>query len=209
MIATSDSDNLFKLFDCTKNQVVWNYEALDKVWCLKFVGDLIVHGGHNGNLVVYNWKKMIQMFSFQAHESRVKAISAYKQYIVTGSFDQTVCIWKLTDQKLERKYECHEDWVRAICIGNNFLASGGDDSKIIINFFEFDDSKKKQKTPQKSKSKQQELKNEHLVIKVEESGQKESLIPRKSQGLSKRGLLILILFIVLVALILLLIFLID
>ena len=209
LIATSDSDLRFILFDCGKEEVEWEFETIEKVWSLKFLGKMIVHGTHSGELVIFNWKEKNQLLSLKAHDSRVKSISAYKGYIVSGSFDQTVCIWKLKDTKLERKYECHQDWVRAVCIGNNFLASAGDDNLIFINFFKFDDRKQKKIIDKKPKIENEESRTGDIEIKIDDCGQRERLLPGEDQGLSRRILWILVFVIVLIALILSLIFFID
>lgn len=76
--------------------------------------------------------------TFEDHIGSIRALTTSsvgrQQRMVTGSADNTVCLWNLKKGVLLGKMKEHRDWVRAVAVSRNgkCIASGDDNGKLII-----------------------------------------------------------------------------
>ncbi|MBL1280511.1 MAG: hypothetical protein COA33_009575 [Fluviicola sp.] len=103
--------------------------------------DLLISGGKDALLKVWNWKKENELQKIIAHTFAIYDLIAVEQgrTIISASRDKHVKIWKLEDQllqisqRLDAKQGGHKHSVNALAkISENKFASCSDDKKIIV-----------------------------------------------------------------------------
>ena len=72
--------------------------------------------------------------------------SSYGEYLASGSWDYTICLWIVSSGKLIKTFTVHSDYIRNVSFSSNeeYLASGYDDK--IIRMWKFFLIKKKYKS---------------------------------------------------------------
>jgi WD40 repeat protein len=78
----------------------------DRVNCFKRISsNLIASGDYNGTIIIWNWLTGEQIFNLTGHTSTVSlnSIDLYdEQTLISGSWDQTVKFWNITNGTLIR-----------------------------------------------------------------------------------------------------------
>jgi hypothetical protein len=75
-------------------------------------------------------------FQLSAHESRIRTISVYQDFVVSGSFDCGVSVWNWKNERKIKDFLVHSDWVRAVFIDQKNVFSVADDSFLCVHVFQ-------------------------------------------------------------------------
>lgn len=129
--------NFFKVFFLNENRQTRIDTDQGWIYSLSFSpeGNIIVSGGEDGTVKIYNGFNLQLVRSFQAHHDRVDALafSPDNRYLATVG-DENIAIWRRGDWKLMKRLTGHGDDVVSVAFSGNgqYLASGSADNTIKI-----------------------------------------------------------------------------
>jgi len=110
-------------------------------------GDYLVSGSRDAQVKIWDTKSFELIRSIPAHLFAVNSIAFHPKqpYFATASMDKSIKLWGADDFKLykivsrEKGYDSHQLSINKIVWNGDQLISTGDDKKIIIWDFTFDD----------------------------------------------------------------------
>ncbi|OHT02164.1 hypothetical protein TRFO_30880 [Tritrichomonas foetus] len=96
--------------------------------------EMLISGGSDSNVVLWDVKKCQQVSQLKGHKGRVWSIATTEKYAATASADSTIRIWDIENQSLSATFSAHTDDVYAVDIDNcgSKVISGGFDRSVII-----------------------------------------------------------------------------
>lgn len=82
-------------------------------------------------MVVSAFSQDLRGQDLRGHGGPVHALSFHKNILASGSFDQSIILWDLTNNQAISVLKGHEGGVRSIIFQGDTLISGGDDGRVI------------------------------------------------------------------------------
>ena len=110
------------------------------VCCIKATRRLIVSGGADSTVCVWDMKKLTLLRKLRGHEAQVNCVNIDDSLIVSGSVDEDVRVWKyagsnqdpFSEVELLHRLRGHFCSVTAIAISEKQVCSGDQEGKIIM-----------------------------------------------------------------------------
>jgi hypothetical protein len=138
MLASADNSYKLEVFSIKEKKIVFSQCLDEKVWTLKFLKGKkkLLCGDQEGSLICFDLDKKSKDFQLSAHESRIRTISVYQDFVVSGSFDCGVSVWNWKNERKIKDFLVHSDWVRAVFIDQKNVFSVADDSFLCVHVFQ-------------------------------------------------------------------------
>lgn len=138
-IASGSYDKTIKIWDFSTGFLIKTlYGHEDYVNCLVYLGqNQLASGSDDGTIKIWNTETGSLIMTLEGHESYVSSLVYIedKQILASAGYDNLVILWKLSNSTgtIFKKLISHTDIVATLAyIGNNQLASGGNDQLINI-----------------------------------------------------------------------------
>ncbi|KAH0796956.1 p21-activated protein kinase-interacting protein 1-like [Histomonas meleagridis] len=93
----------------------------------------VASGGFDGSISIFDLKTMKNVGSLITHDDCVESLQFFQNsYLISGSADKTLCIWRTTDWSMMKQLKGHVGPVLTHAISNTgkFMLSGGKDGAI-------------------------------------------------------------------------------
>lgn len=133
VLATGSIDRCIKIWNVDTGSLIATKNAhVSTVRVIKIARDLIVSGGRDGRIMVWDLKGY-HVFEMFLHADSVRAMDTYEEFLITGSYDGCVFLWNFTTGKLIRRLLKHSSRVYSVLITENYLISGGQDSMVHVS----------------------------------------------------------------------------
>ena len=139
-LVQGDANGNIFLFDLSQTQQLATFKAVDgPISSVAFVGrgNDLVTGSSHGQLDYWEYRDgeyTRAELRGRAHSETIRSIVTHRRYIVTGSADNSVKLWRRSRKRLIRTYLSHEGPVNAVALSPKAyrMASGSSDDTIKI-----------------------------------------------------------------------------
>lgn len=133
----SASDNIVKLWNYATGDCVATLEGhRDRIWTLAWHPDsvLLASGSVDKTIRLWDVVQGTCRQTLMGHQYQVLALdfSADGRLLVSSSAGQTIKLWEVASGICVRTLQDHRDWVWALALNQQQLASGGDDQTLKI-----------------------------------------------------------------------------
>ncbi|MEQ8190353.1 MAG: WD40 repeat domain-containing protein [Candidatus Eremiobacterota bacterium] len=133
-ILSVNRENIISLWDLSTGSVIREIREDFSVASIMNNEKSFACGGEEGELILRDLEHFNMLHMIKAHEKRINSVCFYDTYLVTGSSDRKVKLWKIKDFKEMLTLEGHSDEVLSLAVrpGRNELLSGGEDGLLNV-----------------------------------------------------------------------------
>ena len=135
IIATDNSTfGLIEVYDSVSGRRLSKLSGHEGgVWAIECWDDLLVSGGCDRDLRVWDWKSGQCKYRLRGHTSTIRCLQMVdKKTVVTGSRDNSVRIWDIETGLCKKVFEGHTASVRCLVVHGNLVVTGSYDCSLRV-----------------------------------------------------------------------------